>query len=65
MLVLHRKEGEKVVVYDRNTLEVLLTVLVVPSRGHGQSKRLGFECRDSIGVDREEIFARRLASLGQ
>lgn len=60
-LVVSRFQDEELVIYDRDTYEVLAVVKLVEPRA--DKARLGIRALDSIGTDRREVFERKLADL--
>ena len=57
MLVLTRRVGEEIVIAG----EIRITVVSV----RGDRVRIGIEAPRSISVERHEVYARRMAQLGE
>lgn len=57
-LILSRFRDEEVIIYDRDTFEVLAVVIMVEPRG--DKARLGFKALKHVGVDRRELFLKKL-----
>ncbi len=60
MLCLSRKENERLVVAERESGRIVLSILVVDIRD--DKVRLGVDAPPEWLIDREEVFERRLAS---
>lgn len=56
MLVLNRKEDERVMLIDEATGKVLATVMLVATRGN--QARLGFQVPRGVRIVREELLRR-------
>ena len=57
MLTLTREEGEQIVLYDKESGEIL--AIVELRDGRAGAARIGVHAPEHIGVDRMEIYARR------
>ena len=62
MLVLSRKPGEWVELYDRASGSTIAKVFVVENRAY--ASRLGFEADFAIGIRRNEVIAPGAAAAG-
>lgn len=59
MLVLTRKPDERVIIADKQTGEVICTVMLTRIQRKYGEVRLGFEADDNIDIWREEIWLKR------